>query len=194
MRRRLGAENLSLVAATAMFRPGVKTAGLAFVIEACARLAERGRPIGLIIIGNGPGRNQLQRLAEKRLPGKVFFLGELSQSEMSVAYSAGDVFAFPGVDENLGMVYLEAQCCGLPVVASDHGGAPEVMVDGQTGILSPAFDLDRFAEAIDSLISDPTRREAMSRAARSHVLTNHDLFKNYRAMEEKMVELVGRHG
>ena len=56
-------------------------------------------------------------------------------------YSAGDMFVFPGIRESLGMVYLESQSCGLPVVAFHNGGIPEVVVDGETGFLTPALSV-----------------------------------------------------
>ena len=67
---------------------------------------------------------------------------------MDQFYSAGDIFAFPGFRESLGMVYLEAQSCGLPVVACRNGGIPEVVDEGETGYLIPAGDAVALAERI----------------------------------------------
>ncbi len=189
LRGQLGLDRMPVVVTAAMFRPGVKVLGLEWVIRACGRLHQRGLPVGLLIVGDGPGRLGLEHLARAELPGRAHFLGKLEREAMKLAYSAGDVFVFPGIHEGLGMVYLEAQCCGLPVVAFDHDGAPEVVVDGRTGLITPSFDLDTFALAIERLLTTPALRHEMSAAARAHVLERHDLLRNYQVMEAIMCEV-----
>ncbi len=76
----------------------------------------------------------LKALAEDLLPGRVVFTGRVARPDMAQCYSAADLFAFPGIGESLGMVYLEAQACGLPVVALESPGVSQVVVGGQTGI------------------------------------------------------------
>ena len=68
----------------------------------------------------------------------------------------GIVFAFPGIRESLGMVYLEAQACGLPVVAFDNGGVPEVVKDTVTGMLTPPFDKSGFVDRPWNVLSGMT--------------------------------------
>ena len=72
------------------------------------------------------------------LPNRALFLGKIPRPELYQYYSAADIFAFPGIEESLGMVYLEAQSCNLPVVAYQDWGGREAVVHGQTGLLSPA--------------------------------------------------------
>ena len=82
---------------------------------------------------------QLTEQAAALLPGqRVQFLGKIPRLELYQYYSAADIFAFPGIEESLGMVYLEAQSCNLPVVAYQDWGGGETVVDEQTGLLSPA--------------------------------------------------------
>jgi phosphatidyl-myo-inositol dimannoside synthase len=125
----------------------------------------------------------------------VVFTGQLPRERLYRFYSAGDLFAFPGIRESLGMVYLEAQACGLPVVAYDNGGVPEVVRDGRTGTLVAPLDEDAFGAAIAALLADAPRRRQMGEAARRHVAQDHDLPTNYAAMAQVLVRLAdsGRH-
>lgn len=186
MRGQLGLENKRVVVTAAMMRPGVKEEGIAFVIEACASLCRMFPDLHLLIIGDGPGRARLAEQAQRLLPGAHTFLGRVPATEMATAYHAGDLFAFPGINESLGMVYLEAQCCGLPVVATNHDGAPEVVADGETGIIVPPFSLPDFAGALAGLLSNSELRTRFSRQARERVLQQHDMGSNYRTMFQVM--------
>jgi glycosyltransferase involved in cell wall biosynthesis len=109
-------------------------------------------------------------------------------------YSACDLFVFPGIRESLGLVFLEAQSCGLPVVAFDNAGVPEAVKDGITGLLVPAFDAKAFEEAIARLLKDSQLRHKMSRAAQSYVRQKHDLDRNYRQMERTLQSIYADRG
>ena len=89
------------------------------------------------------------------------------------------------------MVFLEAQSCGVPVVAFNNGGIPEVVKDGETGYLVPLGDYDRFLRAIKKLLAEEKIRTQMSSSAREYVRKNHDLNANYHRME-KVLETVAR--
>lgn len=191
LRRSWNVGNEVVILAVAMFRPGVKARGLAWVIHACGKLFRQGRRFQLVIVGDGKERVRLQRLAAKSLPDRVRFMGQVPRNEMYRVYSACDVFAFPGIRESLGMVFLEAQSCGLPVVAFSNGGIPEVVKDRTTGLLVPPFALDPFVHAIERLLVDQNLRRKMGQAGCSYVRENHDLNRNYRKME-KVLEKVAR--
>jgi len=105
-------------------------------------------------------------------------------------YSAGDIFAFPGFRESLGMVFLEAQSCGLPVVAFANGGIPEVVKDRETGFLVQAYEFDTFAQRIGKLLNEPDLRHTMGQAACAYVRDKHDLEKNYRTMEKVLINII----
>jgi glycosyltransferase involved in cell wall biosynthesis len=106
-------------------------------------------------------------------------------------YSAGDLFVFPGIRESLGMVYLESQSCGLPVVAFHNGGIPEVVVDGETGFLTPVYQPEPFDEAIQKLVLNKELRRVMGQKAAAYVRAHHHLIRNYRAMETVLLNIVG---
>lgn len=190
LRRRWQAGRDPVILSAAMFRPDVKTAGLMQVLRTCGALARQGFRFQLVIAGDGREREKLERLARQQVPDRVRFLGKLSAREMTRFYSAGDLFVFPGIGESLGMVFLEAQSCGLPVVAYANGGVPEVVRDGETGHLVPLGDEAGYARAVASLLTDPDRRHQMGRAAADYVRRYHDLSVNYRRMEQILRGLV----
>jgi glycosyltransferase involved in cell wall biosynthesis len=179
-----------VILSAAMFRKDVKTEGLVWVIRACSELVKRGSNFKLVIAGDGRERNRLHKLAQELLPGRTHFIGKIPRSEMSRFYSAGDVFVFPGINESLGMVYLEAQACGLPVVAFDNAGVPDAVLNGQTGILVPMNALEPFVSAIENLLTETEFRKEMGRKARIHVRENHDLKKNYQVIEQVLRQVV----
>jgi len=179
-----------VVLSAAMFRPGIKTEGLSWAIRACGKLFRQGQRLHLVIAGDGKEREKLHHLAAEHLPGRVVFLGKVPREKMCHFYSAGDVFVFPGIRESLGMVFLEAQACGVPVVAFKNGGIPEVVRDGKTGFLVPVYDSDRFVRAIGKLLADADLRQQMGRTAQAYVRKNHDLDINYGNIEEVLKELV----
>ena len=197
-RRRLRAEwgvgtGARVVVSAALFRPGVKVEGLRATMRACARLAERGLDPYLVLAGDGPARAELRAEVERLLPGRVRMLGLVDRWRLHEIYSAGDVFAFPGINEGLGMVYLEAQCCGLPVVATDHAGAKDVVADGEGGLLISAAGPDweeRFAEAVGRVLADDGLRAQLARGAADFVRARHDLNEVLPEMERTMREIV----
>jgi glycosyltransferase involved in cell wall biosynthesis len=88
------------------------------------------------------------------------------------------------------MVFLEAQACGLPVVAFDNAGVPEAVKNGVTGLLVPAFDANAFEGAIVRLLNDSELRRNMGQAGKAHIRLNHDLNRNYQKMGAVLQEIV----
>lgn len=128
----------------------------------------------LVLVGAGRYQATLEVLARPVAPN-VHLLGSLQAHHLRALVAAADIFAMPartrgrGLDvEGLGIVYLEAQACGLPVVAGNSGGAPET-VTSDTGIVVDGADTTAVADALLSLLADPRRREAMGQAGRRHV-------------------------
>ena len=189
LRRKMEISDGVVVVTAAMFRPGVKAEGLSWVIRSCGELCRQSVPLYLIIAGDGKEGPRLRQLADHFLPGRVRFVGEVAREEMYRFYSAGDLFVFPGIRESLGMVYLEAQCCGLPVVAFADGGVPEVVAHEVSGYLVRPFDVKEFNQAIARLTDDSRTRRQMGKAAREYVRNHHDLNKNYQIVEDVLLRL-----
>ncbi len=179
-----------VVLSAAMFRPGVKTEGLTWVIRTCGELFRKGRNLWLVIAGDGKEKARLRRLARDHLPNRIRFVGKVPRNEIYRFYSAGDLFVFPGINESLGMVFLEAQSCGLPVVAFENAGVPEAVQNGRTGILVPMYDSDLFADAIARYLSNPDLRQKMGKAAQSYVRETHDMNKNYQMLESVIQKMI----
>ena len=177
-----------VIVSAAMFRPDVKTQGLSWLIRSLGTLAEKQTAFHLVIAGDGSERQVLEKLGERYLPGRVRFVGKIARQKMEEFYSAGDIFAFPGIRESLGMVYLEAQSCTLPVIAFDNGGIPEVVIQDKTALLCAPFDEEAFCNSIQRLLDNQQLRTSMGEAAAEHVRRNHDLHSNYLQFEELLLK------
>jgi glycosyltransferase involved in cell wall biosynthesis len=191
LRSQWGVGQTPVIISAAMFRPGVKTRGLSVVLRACGKLLNKGASFFLVIAGDGRQKALLQALAQRSVPGRVRFVGKIPRDRMAEIYSAGDMFAFPGIRESLGMVYLEAQSCGIPVVAFLNGGIPEVVRDGKTGFLVPMHDIDRFTSAMELLLRNPTLRNTMGETAARYVREHHRLVENYHIVEARLAQRRG---
>ncbi len=131
----------------------------------------------LTLVGTGPSEDRLRDRVQQLGPGaQVVLTGEVEPDLLAQAYGALDVFAMPcrtrwfGTDvEGLGIVYLEAQACGVPVVAGRSGGAPEAVRDGETGFVVDGRDPLAVAQATGKLLEDPVRRRGMGLAGRGWV-------------------------
>jgi glycosyltransferase involved in cell wall biosynthesis len=141
--------------------------GFDYLIDAMARV--RGF---LIVLGDGPEMERLQHLAvEKNVSNRVI-IQRVNRTDIPSFYHASDVFALPSISrqESFGIVQLEAMAAGLPVVNTMiDSGAPEVSIDGQTGITVPAKDSVVLAKAIESLLDDAKMRHQFGVAARIRV-------------------------
>lgn len=175
-----------VILSAAMLRSGVKSTGIRQLITSCRDLQKSARDFVLVIVGDGRQRAELEQNARQALGSRCLFVGRVPRQELYRYYSAADLFAFPGIEESLGMVYLEAQAAGLPVVAFHDWGASEAVLDGQTGLLTPASQPERFTSAIGTLLSDVELRKKLGRQAREHVIKNHDLEKNYRFLDKQL--------
>ena len=131
----------------------------------------------LLIVGGGPYEKELRKLArETGVADSVRFTGAVPWAELPAHYGAGDVFAMPcrtrrgGLDvEGLGIVYLEASATGLPVVAGDSGGAPDAVLDGETGWVVRGGVPEEAADRIVVLLGDAELRRRMGERGREWV-------------------------
>ena len=131
----------------------------------------------LLIVGGGSYAKTLHELAGRAgVSGSVTFTGPVPQQELPAHYAAGDVFSMPcrtrrgGLDvEGLGIVYLEASATGLPVVGGDSGGAPDAILDGETGYVVGGRDVTALAQRLTALLGDPAGAKAMGEKGRAWV-------------------------
>jgi phosphatidylinositol alpha-1,6-mannosyltransferase len=147
------------------------------LIRAMPRIRREVPDASLLIVGDGPDRDRLERLAADAPDGSVAFAGQVSEGDLPRYYRAGNVFAMPcrsrlgGLEvEGWGNVFLEAAACARPVVVGDSGGARESLAPGETGLLVNGSDVDEVAGAVGSLLADPERADAMGRAGRERVV------------------------
>lgn len=179
----------TVIMTAAMMRQGVKTEGISRVIQSCSSLQDKGLKLQLIIAGDGECRHQLEQQAGRLLPKKVHFLGKIPREELYKYYSSADIFAFPGVQESLGMVYLEAQACRLPAVAFEDWGAKEAIRPGETGLLSPASHPELFTANIEQLVLNKKLRQILGKRGEMHIRATHNIAKNYGLLGEKLREI-----
>ncbi len=177
VRRRWGiAPDAPVVVCTARM---VRRKGQDLLLEAWPRVLDVVPDARLLLVGDGPHRKALQRTASgpPDLARSVVFTGSVPWSDMPAHTDAGDVFAMPcrtrlgGLEpEAFGIVALEAAACGLPVVIGDSGGAPETVLDGETGFVVPPQDTAAVAEHVVALLASPEGSRAMGERGRDRVL------------------------
>ena len=146
----------------AMMRPGVKIDSYRFLAQALEAMTETRWH--LTIVGDGPARAEVEGFFAPLVP-RVTFVGELPRDSAAAMMTDSDVFCWPGFGEAYGMVYLEAQACGVPVVALESGGVSSAMRPGETGLLIADRTPQAYAAGIDRLVADRLLRAQMSRAA-----------------------------
>jgi len=137
-------------------------------IERIKPVLEKIPDTSLALVGDGPYRNQLEKIFENT---KTNFVGYLAGEELASAYASGDIFLFPSSTETLGLVLLEAMAAGCPVIGANKGGIPDIINDGINGCL---YDPDQEDNGEKSLIAatkkilqNSAKKEEMRIAARA---------------------------
>jgi glycosyltransferase involved in cell wall biosynthesis len=177
----------------------VEKKGFADLIDACALLAARGREFRCRIVGTGALRGELQaRIDRHGLGGRVELCGPRPQNEIARQIQAAAVLAAPcvvagdGDRDGLPNVIQEALALGTPVVSTDVTGIPEVVRDGETGLLVPQFDPPALAEALGRLLADPGLRVRLAEAARRLIEAEFDIHRNTARRRDLFRAAVGR--
>ena len=158
----------------AMMRDGDKFDSYEVLAKALARLPSH-LSWHLAVIGDGPKALEVKALFADFPSDRITWLGAKTEAEVTQLLRHGSIYVWPGCGEAYGLAYLEAQASGLPVVAQDIAGVPEVVVNGVTGILTQPGDIEAYSDAIADLISDSARRKKLSTAARDFVMQQRSL-------------------
>lgn len=148
------------------------------LIEALPAIRAEFPNAHLLLIGEGPYRQHLEGLVKRfGVADAVSFLGRLQWHQLPIHLSMAELFAMPARDrlggfevEGLGIVYLEASSCALPVVVGRSGGAPDALIDGETGILVDGNDPAAVAQACMTILRDPIRAKQMGQRGREWVI------------------------
>ena len=147
--------------------------GLSFLVEAAKKIVKENADTKFLIVGEGPLKNQLTvSLESANLSGNFKFLGNLKEDALLAAYNCADVFVLPSIQEGQGIVLLEAQASGKPVVAFDVGGVNEAVRNKETGLLVKRGSSVELANALLRLLSDKSLREKMGANGRGFVSEN----------------------
>lgn len=154
------------------------------LLAAMPAIVKHSPRVKLFMCGRGDMAQELHELVDRlHLREHVEFTGRIPHDRVIPLVQSLDVMVMPSTcQESFGVAAIEASACEIPVVATQVGGVPEAVVDGQTGLLVPPFDPDALARAIIGLIDDPQRRVQMGRAGRQFVLDNYPWLRNAAVM------------
>jgi glycosyltransferase involved in cell wall biosynthesis len=158
------------------------------LFTAMAQIRER-HPVHALIVGGGRRTDEVRQLATSLgLAGEVHFLGP--RRDVPDLLKAMDIFVLPSYSEGVSLALLEAMAAGLPVIATEVGGLPEVVEHEKTGLLIPPRDVEALAGALGRLLADPAWARQLGANARAHVRKHFSLDRLGREINEIYEELV----
>ena len=148
------------------------------LIEAMPEILKNVPRAHLLLVGEGPYREHLQNLVHQlKLESSVTFIGRIQYQDLPMYICVGDIFAMPsrsrlmGLEvEGLGIVYLEASSCGLPVLAGDSGGAPDAVIQNETGLVVSGTDNKEIASAAVALLTNLEASQKMGTVGRQWIV------------------------
>ena len=143
--------------------------GVQFLLQSLKKLNEENLPCELTIIGDGPYRPRLEKMARNLNLKNVEFLGYIPNKRLPIYYNQADVFVLPSYAEGMSNVILEAMACGLPIIATNVGGNPELVENGKTGLLIPPENVDALYNSLTKLLLNKKIRKAMGKSGRKNV-------------------------
>ncbi len=166
--------------------------GVDHVIQALPGVLQAAPGAYYVVVGDGDDRRRLEALAaEAGVRDRVLFVGTKVGNDLASYYAACDVFVMPSWGEGFGVVFLEAMSHGKPVVAANHGGASEVVVEGSTGFLVEYGDLTALTGRLVGLLDDEGLRRRLGDAGRRRV-DEHYTFERFRRRLENLLALSER--
>ncbi len=167
--------------------------GLVYLLEAAMVVTQSVSNVRFLIIGDGPKRAEFEeRTKELGIAGKVLFAG--FRDDVNELYPIFDITVLPSLYEGLPIVPIESMGSGKPVVATQVAGTPEVVIDGETGVLVPPKDAESLAEAILQLLQDDALRRKMGKKGRELVkekYSNERMVKAHKMLYQNLIESKG---
>jgi glycosyltransferase involved in cell wall biosynthesis len=149
--------------------------GFEFLINGFKRVSEQSLNVKLLIVGDGPLRPSLEKLANRLgLEDKIIFIGKVEYKDLPAYYSAADIFLLLSSYENFSNSVLEAMSCELPIIVTNLGGFPLQIKDSVNGFLVNYLDIESLTQKILYLVQHPDIREKMGRINRQEILENYD--------------------
>jgi phosphatidylinositol alpha-1,6-mannosyltransferase len=151
--------------------------GQDILIQALPSILQAHPSAHLLLVGEGPYRSHLEKLAtDLNVTRAITFIGRIQYRELPRYICVGDLFVMPsrsrlaGLEvEGLGIVYLEASACGLPVIAGKSGGAPDAVIEGVTGVTVDGTKVSDVAVAVNSMLANPEKSTAMGESGREWI-------------------------
>ena len=175
----------------------VEKKGIAYAIEAVARLIGAGIAVDYTVVGDGPLRSALEaQIASLGIGRQVRITGWRDRAEVAAILAAAHVLVAPSVtssdgdQEGIPVALMEAMAAGLPIATTRHSGIPELVEEGVSGLLVPERDARALAAALRELATGPERWQAMGRAGRAKVEAEFDIHR----LNDRLVELLSRAG
>ena len=147
-----------------------KIKGVDYLIEAAQSFVDRDTYLFMVGRDDGLKKNLEKRAHELKIANYIKFTGPVNHEDIPLWISASDILVLPSLSEGRPNVILEALACEVPVVATDVGGIPELMVDGETGYLVPAKSPDELSRKINKLLDNKNRREKMGEFGRKSII------------------------
>jgi glycosyltransferase involved in cell wall biosynthesis len=149
----------------------------------------KGFNMASVIVGSGPDRSRLEELAKKSgVSSRITFTGGVSNEDLRHLYSNAKFFVLPSISEGMPLTVLEAMASGIPVVANNINGIPDIVQDGYNGLLAEPRDIDSFMNAQQILLKDAMLRKKMGQRARETVEKNY----SWKTVAHRVVDVYER--
>lgn len=171
-----------------MMRPGNKQRSFEVLTKALQMLTTLDWAV--LVVGDGAARAAVQGAFAPLDEARVRWLGLRERGEVVSLLQACDLFAWPAVDEPMGMAMLEAQACGLPVVASRSRGVADIVSHGETGLLASTANATEFSGALEALLLNADLRARFGGAGRARALARHDAAAAAKSLNQWLSRLI----
>jgi glycosyltransferase involved in cell wall biosynthesis len=161
------------------------------LLIAFSRLKQRHPKARLRLVGDGPDRAELESLAQSLgIAAETVFLGRLPENETLKEISKAGIFVLPSFWEGLPVAIMEAMALGIPVVTSRIAGVPELVLDGENGLLFAPANWEELARQLERLLKEPALGKRLARVARESVRKQHDVAESARLLEGYFREMM----